>query len=145
MIKNIFILLTLLISFLSNDLMAQKLYFSGPKESVNTISTLLINENWERLSRYYSLDNVDKEVIDSLKDGRYFIRNKRPEVVHPADLWKYRKPFPPNYSYLSHNEIAGDTIQVEVYIEIDQGLGMIQQGKSSFYLKKSEKGYQLLL
>ena len=83
--------------------------------------------------------------IDSLKNGSYFIRDKRPEVFHPGVLWKYKKPFPPNFSYFSHIETSQDTVKVEVNIEIDQGNGMLQQGISSFYLIKSDKGYQHVL
>jgi hypothetical protein len=135
----------LIILFFNVNLMAQKLYFSNPRESVDIISKLLTEENWEQLSYYYYLENTDEEVIDSLKNGSYFIRIKRPEVAHPGGFWKYKNPFPPGFSYLSHREVALDTIKVEVTIEIDQGNDMIQQGLDSFYLKKSEKGYQLIL
>jgi hypothetical protein len=135
----------LIILIFNVDLMAQKLYFSGPRESVSLTSKLLTEENWEQLSYFYYLENADEEVIDSLKNGSYFIRTKRPEVAHPGGFWKYKNPFPPGFNYLSHSEVATDTIKVEVTIEIDQGNGRIQQGLDSFYLKKSKKGYQLIL
>jgi hypothetical protein len=141
----IYAILISIIPLFNIDMMAQDLYFLTPKESVKIISKLLLDENWEELSNYYFLDNANKEVIDSLRNGDYFIRTKRPEVAHPAGFWRYKKPFPPNFDYLSHIEIARDTVKVEVAIEIDQGMGMIQQGKTSFYLIESEKGYQLLL
>ena len=124
---------------------SQNLYFSSSQESVKLISQMLINENWEELTRYYFLENTDNEVIDSLKNGNYFIRSKRPEVAHPGRFWKYKKPFPPNFKYSNHFETTTDTIKVNVGIEIDQGNGMIQQGTTSFYLMKSKKGYQLIL
>ena len=132
------------IIFINMNLMAQSLYFSTPQESVELASKLLIEKGWEKLSNYYFLENSDKETILSLKNGTYFIRDKRPEVYHPALDWKYKKPFSPNFKYLSHIEIGKDSIKVNVILEIDQGNDMIQQGISSFYLIKSENGYQFL-
>lgn len=126
------------------NLMAQNLYFSSPRESVKLTSQLLVEENWEKLSNYYFLENTDEGIRDSLKNGSYFIRDKRPEVAHPGGFWKYKKPFPPGFNYLSHIESAKDTIKVDVTLEIDQGDGLMQQGITSFYLIKSEKGYQLI-
>ena len=126
------------------DLMAQSLYFSTPKESVKIISKLLIDEDWEKLSNYYYLGNSDNETIDSIKNGSYFIRDKRPETNHPGINWKYKKPFPPNFEYSSEIEAGEDTIKVNVRIEIDQGNSMIQQGFASFYLFRTSNGYQLL-
>ncbi len=131
--------------FINMNLMAQSLYFSTPQESVELTSKLLIEEDWEKLSNYYFLENSDKETIVSLKNGSYFIIDKRPEVYHPALDWKYKKPFPPNFKYLSHIEIGKDSIKVNVSLEIDQGNDMMQQGISSFYLIRSENGYQFLL
>ena len=131
--------------FINMNLMAQSLYLSTPQESVELTSMLLIEEDWEKLSNYYFLENSDKETIVSLKNGSYFIRDKRPEVYHPALDWKYKKPFPPNFKYLSHIEIGKDSIKVNVSLEIDQGNDMMQQGISSFYLIRSENGYQFLL
>lgn len=129
----------------SINLMAQHLYFSSPRESVKIASKLLTEENWEKLSNYYFLGNADTGILDSLKNGSYFIRNKRPEVAHPGGFWRYKKPFPPGFNYLSHSEFKKDTIKVNVTLEIDQGNGMVQQGIASFYLIKSGKGYQLIL
>ena len=130
--------------FISLNVMAQNLYFSNPHESVQMSSKFLIDENWEALANYYSLDGVDKDIIDSLKDGSYFINEYSPEIAHPGGFWKYRHPFPPEFKYVSHIG-SGDTIKVELSIEIDQGNGMIQEGKTFFYLKKSRKGYQHIL
>ena len=131
-------------SFVTMDLMAQNFYFSSPRESVEITSQLLLDENWEKLSAYYYLENTNSQMIDSIKNGSYFIRNKRPEVAHPGEFWKYKKPFHPSFNYLSHSENTGDTTKVNVNLEIDQGGGMIQEGMSSFYLLKSKHGYQLL-
>lgn len=124
--------------------MAQPLYFSTPQESVELTAQLLIQEDWGTLLKYYFVENSDNETIDSLKNGSYFIREKKPEVVHPAVSWRYKKPFDPNFKYSSHFEEDLARIKVNVSMEIDQGNGMIQQGVSSFYLKKSQSGYQLI-
>jgi hypothetical protein len=133
-----------LIFYINVNLMAQSLYFSTPQESVDLGSKLLIEEDWETLSKYYFLENSDKETITSMKSGRYFIIDKKPELTHPAVSWKYIKPFPPSYMYLDYIRIGADSIKVSVSLEIDQGNGMIQQGISSFYLIRSGKGYQFL-
>lgn len=124
--------------------MAQPLYFSSPQESVELTGQLLIQEDWETLSKYYFVEDSDKETIDSLKNGSYFIRDKKPELVHPAVSWRYKKPFDPNFKYSGHFEENPARIKVEVSMEIDQGDSMIQQGKSFFYLKRSKNGYQLI-
>jgi hypothetical protein len=125
--------------------MAQQLYFSTPQESVELTAQLLIQEDWGTLSRYYFVENCTKETIDSLKNGSYFIRNKKPEVAHPVVSWRYKEPFDPNFKYSGHFEEDPARIRVDVSLEIDQGNGMIQQGTSSFYLIKSQNGYQLIL
>lgn len=94
--------------FISLNLMAQSLYFSTPQESIEIASKLLLDEDWGKLSNYYFLNNSDKETIASLKNGSYFIRDKRPEIFHPGVNWKYKNPFPPNYKYLSHIELEND-------------------------------------
>ena len=143
--NTFYAILILIIPLFNIDMTAQELYFTTPKESVEVISKLLLEENWEDLSKYYFLENANKEMIDSLKNGDYFISTNRPEVAHPAGFWKYKRPFPPNFNYLSHIEIAMDTVKVEVAIEIDQAMGVMQQGRAYYYLVKSENGYQLIL
>jgi hypothetical protein len=138
-------LIPLLCIALNQKLMAQPLYFSSPQESVELTAQLLIQEDWGTLLKYYYVENSTRETIDSLKDGSYFIRNKKPEVVHPAVSWKYKKPFDPNFKYSGHIEEDHARVRVDVSMEIDQGNGMIQQGTSSFYLIKSQNGYQLML
>ena len=110
--KIMYLVSVIVFSILINmNLMAQSLYFSTPQESVELTSKLLIDEDWGKLSNYYLLENSDKETIVSLKNGSYFIRDKRPEVYHPGLDWKYKKPFHPNFKYLSHFEIGKDSIR----------------------------------
>jgi len=142
--KAIKYLIPVLCILLNQKLMAQPLYFSTPQESVELTAQLLIQEDWGTLLKYYFVENSDKETIDSLKNGSYFIRNKKPEVVHPAVSWRYKKPFDPNFKYSGHFEEDLARIKVDVSMEMDQGNGMIQQGTSSFYLIKSQNGYQLI-
>jgi hypothetical protein len=130
--------------FINMNLMAQNLYFLTPQESVELTAKLLIEEDWEKLSNYYFIEDSDQETMASLKNGSYFVRDKRPEVFHPALDWKYKKPFHPKFKYIDHITISKDTIQVNVGLEIDQGNNMMQQGIASFYLMKSENGYQFL-
>ena len=125
------------------NMTAQSLYFSSPQESVEKTSKLLINENWDKLMTFYFLENTDKETLDSMKNGSYFIRDKKPFSYHPGVSWKYKKPFSPSFKYSNHETIEEDLIKVTVSIEIDQGGGMIQKGMSYFYLLKSKKGYQI--
>ena len=114
----------LLNTIISITMTAQSLYFSSPQESVEITSKILIEEDWETLSNYYFTANSDKETIDSMKTGTYFIRDKRPEVSHPSESWRYKKPFSPNFKYLSHFETEENIIKVTVSIEIDQGMGI---------------------
>jgi len=130
--------------FITMNLSAQSLYFSTPQESVELTSKMLIEKDWGKLSSYYFIENSDKETIASLRNGSYFIRDKRPEVYHPGLDWKYKKPFPPNFKYLSHFDIENDSIKVNVGLDIDQGNDMMQSGMSTFYLIRSENGYQFL-
>ncbi|MFQ5354507.1 MAG: hypothetical protein ACE5DR_06120 [Thermodesulfobacteriota bacterium] len=119
-------------------------YFRDPSQAVDSIKTMLISRNWKSLAGYYDLsraDNLDREAMIS---GDYFIRKERPEVAHPAGFWKYKHPFAPQFSYLSHRTFSEDIIEVTVYIEIDEGGGMTRRGMQSFHLQKSSKGYKLL-
>jgi hypothetical protein len=140
-LKKEYIAVIFLIMTISSNMNAQHLYFSSPEESVEKISKLLIQENWNKLVKYYYTDETSDETLDSMKNGSYFIRTKKPESFHPGLSWKYKKPFSPSFKYSHHEIVEGNLIKVIVYIEIDQGDGMIQRGLSYFYLLKVEKGY----
>lgn len=124
------------------NITAQRLYFFTPQESVELTSKMLIDKDWGKLSCYYYIEKSDKETIASLRNGSYFVRDTKPEVYHPAVDWKYKKPFPPNFTYVSHTDIGNDSIIVTVSLEIDQGDDVMQRGMVTFYLKRSENGYQ---
>jgi len=119
-------------------------YFINPEESVEVISELILNENWELLTSYYYLQNCTPEIIDSMLSGDYFIQTEKPEIAHPGEFWKYKHPFPPAYNYHYHEDLQNDTVKVNVFIEIDQGDGNIQTGIISFLLIKLNEGYQIL-
>jgi len=118
-------------------------YFASPQEAVEIISELLIKEDWKTLSRYYYLEgsNVD---VEELESGRFFIRTKPPEVCHPGGFWVYKHPFDPSFKYLGHEEIRDNIIIVTVHIRIDEGMGMFQEGRKFFAMKKTPKGLQVL-
>ena len=118
-------------------------YFASPREAVEIISELLIKKDWKALSRYYYLEgsNID---IDELESGRFFIRTRAPEVSHPGGFWVYRHPFHPHFKYLNHKETDDKNIIVTVYIKIDEGMGMFQEGRQDFAMKRTSEGLQLL-
>lgn len=118
-------------------------YFKDPEQAVDLITTMLKSNAWEELSSYYDLSgtNIDK---DSLISGDFFIRKKRPEVAHPAGFWRYKEPFSPGFTYLSHETLPNEIVNVVVGIDIDEGDGMVQSGLDSFPLRKLSNGYQLL-
>lgn len=118
-------------------------YFSDPgKEAVLIITGLIRDDNWKELSLYYDLDGsgIRRERLES---GEFFIRTRRPEVAHPAEFWRHKHPFSPEFQYDFHSETDG-IATVNLSITIDQGGGMVQRGMSSFRMKRSEKGYQIL-
>lgn len=119
-------------------------YFDSPRQAVDSIKTMLLSSDWNKLSRYYDLRGTDDLDRETLTSGDFFIRKEKPEVAHPAGFWKYKRPFAPQYSYLSHRSLSNDVVEVTVHIEIDEGGGMIQRGMQNFHLQKSSNGYQLL-
>ncbi len=118
-------------------------YFEDPQQAVDSIRTMLSANAWAELSRYYDLTGTDIK-RKSLISGDFFVREKRPEVSHPAGFWRYKQPFSPQFSYLAQHPLADDIVEVTVHIEIDEGGGMVQRGMDSFQLRKSTNGYQLL-
>ncbi|MBN2520451.1 MAG: hypothetical protein JXB17_08105 [Bacteroidales bacterium] len=119
------------------------LYFESPEKSIPVITELLINADWETLSRYYNLSNSGID-IKELISGDFFIRDKKPEAAHPAAFWRFKHPFSPGFKYLSDYEIKENIYKVELVIEIDQGDGMIQKGFQLFYMIKYKQGFQIL-
>ena len=141
-LKNLLLLICIILNSFTAQL--QNLFFPSPEKSVEIITQLLKSENWSTLSNYYYTIGVNQELIDSIMSGEYFLRREMPEVAHPAGFWKYRHPFPPGFTYSSHEIIKENFIKVILIIEIDQGEGLTQVGKASFLLKKFHEGYKIL-
>lgn len=123
---------------------SRKSYFTSPKQSVDVCIKLIKEDKFKELASYYYLEKADLETIKSINNGSYFINTEKPEVIHPAIPWKYKKPFSPNFKFINSIQISADSVRVEVGVKIDQGDEFLQQGYSSFYLIKLNKGYQLL-
>ena len=119
--------------------------FDSPQEAVTEIAGLLRNENWKELASYYDLSDsdIDRSILIS---GEFFIRHTPPEPAHPGGFWRYRHPFSPGFEFGWEERVEenGDTVNVFVTIEIDQGGGMIQRGIDSFLMRESECGFQIL-
>lgn len=119
------------------------LYFTDPKTAVTVIAGLIERSDWLALSRYYDLSGSDIE-RGELESGRFFVRTERPPLAHPGGFWRIRHPFHPSFGYRYHQTLSGNRVRVHLSIEIDQGGGMIQRGRHTFLLRKSDKGYQIL-
>jgi len=120
-------------------------FFLSPAEAVIIITSLLTKGDFETLSGYYDLSGSEVKRSE-LVSGDFFIRNTPPEVGHPGGFWKYKHPFAPGFKYTGHHSTDREGVYiVEVGITIDQGKGVpVQRGFSSFYMVKSEKGWQVL-
>ncbi len=79
-------------------------YFDNPMQAVDSIRTMLSSNVWDELSRYYDLSDTDIDRTN-LISGDFFIRKKRPDVAHPAGFWKFKQPFSPQFTYLSHRNL----------------------------------------
>jgi hypothetical protein len=132
----------------TEEIMPAASYFSSPKQAVPVISELLRKEDFKTLANYYDLSASDIQ-RSALESGDFFIRKKRPEVGHPGGSWKYKHPFALGFKYASESPSSRKDLEavhvIEVSISIDQGADSpVQMGKSFFYMKSSDKGWQLL-
>ena len=121
----------------------EKAYFADPASAVELISRLLVEGNWLELALYYDLDD-DEISPATLLSGAFFKREVPPEVGHPGISNRFKEPFSPSFSYASHFTEGNDEVRVTVDIEIDQGGGMVQEGRDTFSLRRTEHGYRLL-
>ena len=122
-----------------------EMYFASPEEAVPIISGLLGKKDFKILARYYDLSESEIK-LSELESGDFFIRKERPEVTHPADLWHYKHPFAPGFTFSHVRSTPQDAVyMVEVSITIEQGLDRPEQvGLSYFYMVNSEKGWKVL-
>jgi len=120
-------------------------HFSSPEEAVQIITELLKKRDFKTLASYYDLSDSGIKLAD-LESGDFFIRKKRPEVAHPAELWHYKHPFSPGFKYISMDSGPRENIYtIRVEIIIDQGTSSPSQiGRDSFYMIKSPKGWKIL-
>lgn len=108
-------------------------YFKTPQTAVSTISKLLEERDWKKLSQFY--DQKDKSTdYQTLLEGSYFrIDSENQALV---------RPFPSEYQYL---EIIGTEFE-DVYEVVvgkmteDNERGALQ----FFYLKRYPEGYRIL-
>jgi hypothetical protein len=129
---------------ISKDSHNQK-FFSSPKEAVTIVSKFLKKNDFNNLADYYDLKD-SKIKKSELVSGDFFIRKTRPEISHPSGVWRYKHPFAPDYKYCGMRPTERkDVFIIEVNISIDQGEGIPdQEGFSFFYMRKSDKGWQVL-
>ena len=120
------------------------LYFSNPEDSVTRSTALMKAGTWPELARYYDLSdgNVARSELES---GKFFVRTDPPENAHPGGLWRFREPFALGYTFVSAAPAGpAGIVAVTVGIAIDEGGGMVQRGRTTYHLRKSALGYQLL-
>lgn len=124
---------------------SQVKYFTSPEESVLVITDLLKREDFKTLALFYNLSSSEIKKTD-LESGDFFIRKERPELTHPAELWRYRHPFSPGFKFDSVQSTEKEGVYlVRVVIVIDQGTDFPpQEGFTDFFMIKSAKGWQIL-
>jgi len=118
-------------------------YFASPQASVPVITRLLKAKDWQTLASYYDLSGSDVDT-QSLKDGSFFLNEKRPQMAHPAGFWRIKQPFAPGYVFQSAKAMEDGQTEVTVMVEIDEGGGLVQRGYDTFRLVAHPEGYQLL-
>lgn len=119
-------------------------YFASPEAAVGTIDRLLRTERWRTLAAYY---DFGREPVpwSTLESGDFFLRRALPDHPDPSGAARYRQPFPPGWKRVATE--AGpepDVVRVIMGIEIDQGGGPPQRGRTEFLMRRSPKGWQVL-
>ena len=95
------------------------------------------------LDSYYDLAGLGLG-REELESGRFFVRQEKPGTAHPTGFRRYRHPFAPGFEYSFHTSAGDGTVIVHFRIEIDEGGGMIQEGRDAFKMRNMSKGYQIL-
>lgn len=108
--------------------------FATPREAVDVLSRLLAARDWAGLAACYDADPA------ALTPAFFYDAQV---ASHPAGFDRWRHPFPPGWSYVSHEE-QGDLAVVTVGIAIDQGDGMVQRGFREFRMRRTSAGWQVL-
>lgn len=120
------------------------LYFTSPAQSVDTIKSLIGVAEWETLARYYDLSGTTLTLADVSRES-FYIRNPPYPPAQPAGLGRFKQLFSPAFKFESA-EPSGEAgvVIVTVGVAIDQGGGPLQRVKSTYRLRQSAAGYQLL-
>ncbi|MDP1592306.1 MAG: hypothetical protein Q8M07_31380 [Prosthecobacter sp.] len=117
------------------------LYFSAPEVVVDEATTLLKARDWKMLARHYDLSD-SKITQAELESGDYF-QPKLKSEGQPSFTGK--RPFPVGFKFIDVEKTDdAAVVRVNAGIEIDQGGGPKQRVRTSFLLKKSAQGWQLL-
>lgn len=110
--------------------------FASPAEAVDRIAAMLRAGDWAGLARCADLEGTGVGRAE-LESGAWF--QSPPDGPFRAS--GARRPFPPGYTYLFHEE-SGDEAVVTVGCLMDQGDGTGLQGLAQFRLRKSAAGWR---
>ncbi len=128
-----------------NNLSNESRYFESPQQAVEKITKLLKQKKFYELACYYDLNNSDwnRSILES---GKFFIREKKPPLTHPAGFRRYKHPFAPGFKYQRIEPTSRDKVfRVYLAISITQGEDMPDQiGTSEFFMIKHLQGWQVL-
>lgn len=117
------------------------LYFTTPEASVDQITTLLKAKDWSQLARHYDLTGSNLTRADIARED--YFQPKTTGAGMPDFAGK--KPFPIGFKLIDIEKTSdASVVVVNVGIEIDQGGGPKQRVRSSFRLRQSAAGWQLL-
>jgi hypothetical protein len=120
------------------------LYFTSPEQSVDQIKSLVGVAEWETLGRYYDLTGSGLTRAEVTRED-FYVRKPPYAPAQPASIGRFKRLFPTAFTFESAEPGgAADTVIVTVGVAIDQGGGPVQRVRSSYRLRKSASGYQLL-
>ena len=107
-------------------------YFKTPETAVMTLSLLMSDGNWQKLSEFYE-QGLDAPDYQTLLDGSHF-------QTHSPDRTQVR-PFAPEYSWLETR--ATDQEDIYEIIVGTNGIGG-PVALAVLYLKRYPRGYRIL-
>lgn len=120
------------------------LYFSSPAASVTIITPLLRAHDWSTLARYYDLTGSGRTYADASRED-FFLRRGPTAPAQPSEIGAYRQPFAPGFTFeAAAPSEQPDVTVVTVVLAIDQGGGPVQRVRTTYRLRHSASGYQLL-
>ena len=120
------------------------LYFGSPVASVEGIKSLVAATQWETLGRYFDLTGTGLSRTDVLRED-FYVRQPPYSPAQPAGLGRFKQLFPPGFVFESAEPGSlPETVVVTVGATIDQGGGPRQHVLSTYRLRHSPAGYQLV-